>query len=227
MKKFVCVCVVLALCVSFCGCNKPEQSNTKVSSPLVEVNTIYDDYGNLIQQTVYNELTGEYTTTIFTYAYGNNGIWVCVDQKCVVTGTIKTNDPNLDNTLSIFFQNDFANKSVVLLDNDEVKVSIIEVLDKASWWDFGYKIMVENRTDKTLSFIFSDLYIMSISCSPMFTVDHVVGNSTAYFTLAWDEDSLKRACIPYIDNIEFMLRVYSTDDYCAPADYGIRALIKN
>ena len=227
MRKFICLCMAIILCFSFVGCNsKSPNNNTKVSPPLTEVNTVYDGHGNIIQQTVYNEYTEEFITTTFTYTYADNQ-WICVEQKCVVAGPLKANEPSLDNTLNIFFHNDFTNKTVVLLDNDDIKVSIVEVLDKASWWDFGYKVMVENKSDKTFSFIFSDLYIMDISCLPVFTVDRVTGNSTVYFTLAWDRASLERACIPYIDNIEFMLRIYSTDDYCAPADYGIRALIKN
>jgi hypothetical protein len=67
---------------------------------------------------------------------------------------------------------------------------------------------------------------MDILCKPLFTIEHIDAGKTAYFTLAWDTDTIERTHIPYIDNIEFMIRVYNNENWSAPALDGSRIMIK-
>ena len=69
--------------------------------------------------------------------------------------------------------------------------------------------------------------IMNINCDPLFKVDHIEAGHIAYFNIAWDKETLERGYIPYIDNIEFIIRVYDNEDWTTPALYGTKILIKH
>ena len=224
MKRLFCFIIILCLCFSFCGCKDSAKASIATSTTQSNISTVYDAYGNILQQTVYNELTGEYVTTTFTYA-NDDGRWVCIDQKIIITGMVKESW-QVNPALNIYYTSDIANDPIVLLDNTDIRVTVIEYLNKASWWEFGYKFKVENKSNKTLSVMFTDVSIMDINCAPLFNIDHVESGHTIYFNLAWDRDSLERAWIPYVDNIEFMLSIYDTSTWNTPAKYGTRALIK-
>jgi hypothetical protein len=113
------------------------------------------------------------------------------------------------------------------MDNKDVKVSLIEYLDQASWWEFGYKFKVENKSNKTLTIVFDDTSIAEVNCKPLFSIDHIEAGHTAYFNFAWDRASLERSWIPYIDNVEFTLKVYNSNNWNIPALYGTKAFIKH
>lgn len=225
LKKLFCLVLIVIFCLTFVGCEDNNQKNT-IELPLKEINAVYDIHGNLLQQTVYNEQTDEYVITIFTYSH-ETGTWTCIDQKTIITNCQK--DPvesTTDNSLTIYYNNDLKSGPLVLIDNSDIKISIVEYLKQASWWEFGYKLKVENKSTKVLTYMFDYVSIVGIECKPMFTIDHIEPGHTDYFNLAWDKESLERAYIPYLDNIEFMLRVYDNDDWKDLALYGTRALIK-
>ena len=224
MKKLVCFVLSITCCLALISCS--EKSTTTTESPLKEVNSVYDANGNLIQQTVYYEETNEYVTTTFVYEK-HDGKWICTDQKLVVRNYQKVSTDGTNHSINIYYKSSLENGPIMLINNKDIKVSIVEYLDKASWWEFGYKFKVENTSGKTITIMFSDVSIMDINCDPMFHVDHIETGHSAYFNLAWDMASLKSAYIPYIDNIEFILRVYNNDTSYAPAIYGTRALIKH
>lgn len=229
MKKIICVLLVLMFCLSFLGCTKNKEN--KVSWPLTEINAIYDSYGNLLQQILYNEKTEEYIIKEFTWSFDGD-IWTCVDRKTtLVQEPIKQNQDipgcTPENSLSIYYIQDLAAGSIILLDNSDVKVSIVEYLEKASWWEFGYKLKIENKSNEVITYMFDDVSIMDINCKPMFSIDHIEPGQTTYFNIAWDKDSLEKAWIPYINNIKFMLRIYNNDNWRTPALYGTKALIKH
>jgi hypothetical protein len=225
MKRIFALILLFIVSICLCACNT-ETKHSNVEYPLKEVNIIYDNYSNIIQQTIYNELTEEYTTTIFTYEY-KNGFWNCISQSTHISNS-NTGINNTEATATnIYYIQDLIDNPIILIDNDNIKISIVEYLDVASWWEFGYKIKVENRSDKTITYLIDDTSIMDINCDPLFDVDHIESGHTAYFNIAWDKETLERCHIPYIDNIEFMIRVFDNNDWVSPALYGTKVLIKN
>lgn len=230
MKRFICVILVLLIGIGMMGCSKEEQKTAPYSSsittaPLREINIIYDSYGNILQQIVYNELTEEYTTTTFTYV-NKDGQWLCVDQRVIITRTKEVTPTTTNERITVYRQQDLSTGEIVLLDNTDVRVSVVEYLDKASWWEFGYKVKIENKSDRVLSIMFDNVAIVGIACKPVFFVEHVESGRTEFFTLAWDKDTLDSSWIPYINDIEFVVKVFRTDSYNGTALYGTRVLIK-
>ena len=230
MKKIICIALLALVCLSMFGCSDTKDK-TNTSWPLTEVNVVYDTYGNLLQQTLYNESTKEFIITKYDYCR-RDGIWMCTNQSTTIISADKSNEvinnkPAVDTSLNVYYENELNNyQSIVLIDNADVKISIIEYLDKASWWEFGYKFRVENKSNKVITVMFDSVSIMDINCKPMFSIDHIDAGHTAYFNLAWDRESLERAYIPYLDNVEFMVRVYDNENWETPAIYGTRVLIK-
>jgi hypothetical protein len=180
---------------------------------------------------VYNEGTKEYTTTEYIYGYVN-GLWKCIDQnitKSKSESSITCPYPFVsnNNTLDIYNNQDLAEGPIVIMDNADAKISITKYLASDNWWEFGYELKVENKMNKVLTVMIDCPSIMGIQCEPMFSIDHVDSRDTAYFTLAWDKETLERCYIPYIDNIEFMVRIFDNENWKVPALAGERVLIKN
>lgn len=228
MKKFICIILVLTCLTCLVSCCSRRKNENKVSWPLVELNATYDRYGNMLQQILYNEQTGECFVKEYTWTLRDDK-WVCANTHTTVVHAERedTQYDNDNNSLNVYYKSDLANGPIVLLNNAVVKVSIVEYLTEAGWWEFGYKIKIENKSSKLLTVMFDDVAILGIACKPVFSIEHVESGHTAYINIAWDLDSLKRACIPYLDNIEFMVRVYNNSDWYEPALYGTKVLIKH
>lgn len=227
MKKLIVFFVMLSICFSFTGCNNDRNSNTENVTNTSSTKLLYetkDQYGNIISQTFYNDVTGEHWMKDYTYIQNDRGCWICTDIKTtVITGpTVGASD----NTLKVYHSSDLADGQITLLDNDYAKISIVKYLAKDSWWEFGYELKVVNKTNQTITITISNASIMDINCKPLFSVDHIEASNTAYFTLAWDIETLERCYIPYIDNIEFMIKVFDNDNWNSPALTGTRILIK-
>ncbi len=220
MKRFIYLFLIFLLVLCLTACDN-KKASTEVIGPASNINTVYDAYGNILQQSVYNEQTGETTTTIFTYQR-INGLWVCVDQQVIVTGT-----PHTQHLITLKTIRD-NNLPEIILDNKDVTISVVEKLESESWWEFGYKLKVENHSEQAISILFDNVSIASVSSKPLFNVDQVEPGYTTYFNLAWDKDSLSKDLVPYLDEVEFTLRVYlGTENWKKPADYGLTVLIRD
>jgi hypothetical protein len=231
MKKLLCIIlVILTVVISIsivCACNKenPETNSLKL------IDEVKDKYDNILQQTFYNEKTGDYLIREYTYSLQQKK-WVCIDQqltmipnRTTVSDYASSNDT--DSILKVYYNNDILNGPITIMDNEYAKVTIIKYLARDNWWEFGYELKVVNKTNSILTIIIDDTSIMDTQCKPMFTIDHIEANHTTYFSLCWDKETLERCYIPYIDNIEFMIKVYDNENWAVPALAGEQILIKN
>jgi hypothetical protein len=227
MKYFISILVILAIVII--GITLIFNSNTAkentVAYPLKELSATYDSAGNLLQQILYNELTDDYIKTEYVYGYVD-GRLICIDQHTTIITNKKHEDNQNTTKLQVYFNKDLLNDVITIIDNEYVKVSIVKYLAKDSWWEFGYELKVVNKTKDIITVHIDNATIMDINCSPLFYTEHVAPGDTEYFTLAWDSDTLERCYIPYIDNIEFMIRVFDNDNWRTPALCGERVLIK-
>lgn len=132
-----------------------------------------------------------------------------------------------DPTLDIYYNNDLINEPIVIMNNEYTKISITKYLAKDYWWEFGYELEIINKTNKVLTVTIDDVSIIDTQCKPLFHIDHIDAYNTAYFIMAWDNDTIERCHIPYIDNIKFMIRVFNNENWTGPALAGEKVLIKN
>jgi hypothetical protein len=232
MKKSIYLLTVsiLILCIVFIGSNFSSCFNNKkdslVMTPLKEINTVYDKYGNLIQQILYNEQSGNHFIKEFIYEY-QNGAWVCIEQR---TNVFSENDYKhyfTNPLLEVYYKKDLNTGPIAIMDNEYVRIDIVEYLSTASWWEFGYKFRVINKTNEVITMMLDNTSIMSIQCKPLFNIDHIDAGKTIYFNMAWDKEALERSYIPYIDNIEFIIKIFNNENWTTPALVGSHILIKN
>lgn len=217
------------LCISFVGCGENKGITKKMAnSPLQLLYETKDEYGNILQQVFYNEKTCETLLKEFIYDY-KNGSWVCIDQRATVLSNkdnTRCNSHMINSALNIYYNDDLADGPITIMDNEYAKISIVKYLAKDNWWEFGYELKIINKTNQVITVMIDSLSIMDINCKPLFTIDHIDAKNTAYFILAWDKETLERCYIPYIDNIEFMVRIFDNDDWKTPALAGEKILIK-
>lgn len=197
-------------------------------STLQIVDEVEDKYGNILQQIYYNERTDEYLLKEYTYIY-EKGDFICINQKTKIVANsmeTKNNCTELNDTFEIYHNKDLTYGPIILMDNEDVKISIVKHLAADRWWEFGYELKIVNKSNKVLSVLIDDTSIMDIQCKPLFSVEHVDAGHTAYFTIAWQEEELERCHIPYIDNVQFMIRVFDNENWKMPALYGNKILMK-
>lgn len=223
MKRLFCLLFVLVLCSCLAGCGDAKVE-TKIEYPFEEVSTIYDIHGQLLHQVLLNKETGDFLVKEFMYKQ-INGIWTCTSQHTTIIPKDKKGTPE-NASLNIYYNSDLADGPITILDNEWAKVSIVKYLAADSWWEFGYELKIYNKTNKVLSVLIDDTYIMDLQCKPLFSIDHVEAGKTAYFRMVWDKETLERCRIPYIDNIEFMVRVFDNEDWTVPALAGTRIMLK-
>lgn len=226
-KKIICMLLVIVMVlICFVGCEKTETEPEVVESPLKVVDIVEDPWGRELQKIYYNEINHEYILKEFIYQKIDGEV-VCVDQKTTIIGADEKLNSNTSSSVTIYYNKDLTNRPAVIMDNEYARVTVKKFLAKDSWWEFGYDIEVLNKTDKVITVSFDNVHIMDISCKPMFSIDHIETGKTANFMLGWDRDTLERCYIPYVDNIEFMVRIFDNEDWDTAALAGSRVLFKN
>lgn len=227
MKKiFVLILVVALCCLLLCSCGSKEKDNQQ--TPLVLVESLSDQYDNILSQIYYNTSTNEYLLKEFIYEYVDNK-WVCVEQTTTVYQTFPLyEDPCCQDTplLNVVRHSDLIDNSITVVNNTDVKITITKILPACSWYDFGYELFIENKSDKILTAAFVDSCIMNIPCEPLFNIDHIEAHSQVKFKLVWDKTTLQTSCIPSLDDIKVTIKIFDNANYYVPAKYVTNVLIK-
>ena len=118
------------------------------------------------------------------------------------------------------------NGPIVILDDEGVRVSITKYLAADMWYEFGYELKIENNTNNIITIAIDDVAIMDTACPPLFNIDHIDAGKTAYFTIGWDKETLERSHVPYVNNIEFMIRVFDNTNWQSTALTGEKIMLK-
>ena len=200
----------------------------KVNYSLTLVDEVKDKYNNILQQIYYNDNTDEYLLKEYSYSLQKNK-WLCTDQRNTVIPFNMQEEQHTSeafNALKIFYDKDFTKGPIVIMDNEDIKISIVKNLATDSWYHFGYELKIVNKSNKVLSVLIDDTSIMDIQCKPLFNIEHIDAGQTTYFTMAWQKEELERCCIPYIDNVQFMIRVFDNENWKMSALYGNKILMK-
>ena len=227
LRVFGCTILCVVWIIGFVGiCINIKPDKTTYSLTLVD--EVKDRYDNIIQQTYYNSVSDEYLVKEFSHTLQNNK-WVCTDQRVTVIPFNRQEEQsssNINNTLKVFYDEEFTKGPIIIMDNEDIKISIVKTLATDSWYYFGYELKIVNKSNKVLSIVVDDTAIMSRQCKPLFNIEHVDAGHTTYFDIAWQKEELERCYIPYLDNIEFMIKVFDNDNWKEPALYGNKILMK-
>lgn len=234
MKRFICILLICLIIFSMTSCAKTtEKSTESISYPFKSVDSVYDRYGNILQQIIYNEETEKYIIKEYEYTLIDD-TWICVEQNMYTMinnpctdkhGPSQNKYTNFNESTLVLYKNDLTDRPYTIIDNEYIRITVIRYLEDGGWYDFAYEFKVENKTDQVLTFSFENMSIMNISCPAVFSIDYVYEKETKYFLLGWSKDTLSRCYIPYIDRVNFQIKIYDNEDWRRPADFGEQIII--
>jgi len=95
--------------------------------------------------------------------------------------------------------NNFTKK--VILDNDVCKFTVLEPVEDESMKTVGYKVLVENKTNDTISVGLQDVSVDGVMNDPMWAVD-VTAKNKAYSQVEWITNSITNENVKSIEDIK-------------------------
>jgi hypothetical protein len=101
-------------------------------------------------------------------------------------------------------------KQVVLVDNDDVTVTIVSI-DDDTMWGFGLNVFLENKTDKELMFALDNVSINGFMCDPLWAKS-VAAGMKSNTEISWFENDLEKNNITNVEEVTFTLRIYDANN---------------
>lgn len=111
-------------------------------------------------------------------------------------------------------ENEVSFAETTIASTDECTV-IAKSYGEDSIWGPTFTLYLENNTaDKTLMFSINGASVNGFMCEPLWSEEVAAGKMTNS-DVSWSEASLERNGINYIEEVEFVLKVYDADDWGA------------
>lgn len=83
MKKLLLILITIMMLCTLCACGEPEEKPVYDNTNAYVIDIEEDMYGNVINRTVYNNITEQTYVYTYTYTY-HNGMWECTNVDVVV-----------------------------------------------------------------------------------------------------------------------------------------------
>ena len=111
------------------------------------------------------------------------------------------------------FQRPAQDTDTILVDNDDISV-IVTGYEHDSLWGYVVELFLVNKTDKTLMFSVDDASVNGFMMDPFYAHDLMAGKC-CFDEMDWSDSDLEDNGIETVEDIEFSLRVYDSDDWMA------------
>ena len=112
-----------------------------------------------------------------------------------------------------FFQRPAQDTDTVLVDNDDISV-IVTGYEPDSLWGYAVKLFLVNKTDRTLVFTADNTSVNGFMLDPYYGHELKPGKC-CFDEMTWFDSDLEDNGIETVEDIEFSLRVYDSDDWTA------------
>lgn len=149
---------------------------------------------------------GDYTDIELAFRVYDSDNWGADD---IVKETVHIYPYGQDKTTT--FQRTAQDSDVVLVDNDEVSVTVIGY-DKENLFGYSVVVFIQNKTDKNVIFSTDDESVNGFMISALWA-QTVPSGKCAFGSITWFESSLEDNNITTVENIEFILRAHDADNY--------------
>ena len=131
---------------------------------------------------------------------------------CSRTANSETQTPATDTTATeTATQPSF--QGMVLADNETATVKITTI-DESNFWGYTLKVFLENKTDKELMFTVDSVSVNGFMCDP-FWATTVAPGMKANEEISFSESDFAANGIETVEEIQFTLRVYDSEDFQA------------
>jgi predicted small lipoprotein YifL len=119
------------------------------------------------------------------------------------------------------FEREAQDSDNIIVDNDDVTV-IVTGYDEDTDWGYTANIFVVNKTDKELMFSVEESSVNGYMIDPYYAIS-VAANKCAFSSISWPSEDLESNGIDEVNEIEFELVVYDSNDWTA--DYLVDEVI--
>lgn len=99
----------------------------------------------------------------------------------------------------------------IILDNEYVTV-IVTSYEEDTLWGYAANLFFLNKTDKNIMFSVDEASINGYMADPFFAKE-VMAGKCAFSSMSWSDTTLENNDIATVEEIEFTLRVYDSDDW--------------
>jgi hypothetical protein len=231
MKKIILIFSIIIVAVALASCSKGEvpkeenvdlgKTNSEVdaSSPLKTVNEVKDAYGNILQQVMYNTITGDMYIYDYTYKFDGTafyctGSWMTlVEKEASTPPTVEISTPNIEIEHGYYYN--FPIEARLLLDSGDIKVSLVGYEYDGTMGEHLFKFEAKNTGDRPVVIHTDNEIINGVNHTDKFIrMDETLfSNETAILVLCITNDDLDALGIKSINSLLFDLVVCDTQDY--------------
>lgn len=106
-----------------------------------------------------------------------------------------------------------ADSEVISVDNEEISFIILESQND-SIWGYTLECYLENKTDKILMFTWDEVSVNGYMIDPFWATE-VQPNARKYSEISFSKSSFEENYIDSVEEIEYTLRAYDSDDWFA------------
>lgn len=114
---------------------------------------------------------------------------------------------------STVFVREPQNSDNIILDNDYVTVTVTGYTEDTIW-GYTVNLFLVNKTDKETMFSVEDASVNGYMIDP-FYASSVMPNKCAFSSMSWGNSALEENGIESIDEIEFTIKAYDSNDWTA------------
>jgi len=186
MKKLIVIALVLILTLSLAACN-----DSKSITPSDENDITPSNVNSNVQS-------------------GENGNTKNSGSSPTPTIPSESNNkpPTQDN------KPNYSLTNTVIVDDENLTFTITSI-EESNIWGFTLKVFCDNKTDKDLMFSWDDVSVNGFMVDP-YWVSSIQPGKRSYNEISFSSSSFEENAIIDVEEIEFKLRIYNSDDWSAP-----------
>lgn len=111
------------------------------------------------------------------------------------------------------FTRESKNTDIVIADTEQAKVTVIGY-ENDPIWGYTVNLYIENKCDKSLSVSIDEASVNGYMADPFFATSVRAGKKD-FAGISWSDTTLEENDITDIEEIEFLLKVYDSDNWFA------------
>ncbi len=113
---------------------------------------------------------------------------------------------------AVAYEREEQSSDVVLIDNDNVKVTLIGYEEETEYSEYLVNVYLENKTDTTVMFSVDEASINGYMEDPFWAMS-VPAGKTAFASIEWFWSTLEEDGITSVEEIEMLFKAYDDETY--------------
>lgn len=108
-------------------------------------------------------------------------------------------------------KSDISFEEIIVVDNEECLIKITGI-DPDNMWGYTVNFFLINKTDKNVMFSVDEASVNGYMADPFFAKE-VMAGKCAFSSISWSDTTLENNNITAVEEIEFKLKVYDSDNW--------------